>query len=83
METELRLKLAARIRDLRKKHKYTQWELSDLSDVDYKHIQLLESKKRCDVKLSTRLCDHRPQTLQYYEETDITGVLGETLTLAR
>ena len=53
METELRLKLAARIRELRKKHKYTQWELSDLSDVDYKHIQLLESKKRCDVKLST------------------------------
>ena len=53
METELRLKLAARIRELRKKHKYTQWELSDLSNVDYKHIQLLESKKRCDIKLST------------------------------
>jgi transcriptional regulator with XRE-family HTH domain len=53
METDLRLKLAARIRELRKKYKYTQWELSDLSDVDYKHIQLLESKKRCDVKLST------------------------------
>lgn len=53
METDLRLKLAARIRELRKKHKYTQWELSDLSDIDYKHIQLLESKKRCDVKLST------------------------------
>jgi len=53
MEMELRLKLAARIRELRKKHKYTQWELSDLSDIDYKHIQLLESKKRCDVKLST------------------------------
>lgn len=53
MEMELRLKLAARIRKLRNKHKYTQWKLSDLSDVDYKHIQLLESKKRCDIKLST------------------------------
>jgi transcriptional regulator with XRE-family HTH domain len=53
METELRLKLGARIRELRKKHKYTQWKLSELSDIDDKHIQLLESKKRCDVKLST------------------------------
>ncbi|MBU4252392.1 MAG: helix-turn-helix transcriptional regulator [Candidatus Omnitrophica bacterium] len=53
METELRLKLATRIRELRKKHKYTQSELSELSDIDDKHIQLLESKKRCDVKLST------------------------------
>jgi len=53
METEIRLKLAARIRELRNRHKYTQWKLSELSDVDYKHIQLLESKKRCDVKLST------------------------------
>ena len=53
METELRLKLAVRIRELRKKNKLTQEKLSELSDVDYKHIQLLESKRRCDVKLST------------------------------
>jgi len=53
MEIELRKKLAVRIRKLREKYKYTQWELSDLSGVDYKHIQLLEGKKHCDVKLGT------------------------------
>lgn len=53
MGIEIRLKLGARLRHLRKKHKYTQWKLSELSDVDYKHIQLLEGKKPCAAKIDT------------------------------
>jgi transcriptional regulator with XRE-family HTH domain len=53
MGIEIRLKLGVRLRELRRKHKYTQWKLSDLSDVDYKHIQLLEGKKPCAAKIDT------------------------------
>lgn len=53
MEMEARLKLGVRLRQLRKKYNYTQWKLSELSDVDYKHIQLLESKHPSSVKLDT------------------------------
>lgn len=49
----MRLKLAARLRQLREKCKYTQQKLSELSDVDYKHIQLLESKKPSAAKIDT------------------------------
>lgn len=45
MSQEIALKIAKRLRELRKKHKYTQEKLSELSGVDYKHIQLLEGKK--------------------------------------
>lgn len=53
MDTELRLKLALRIRELRKKHKYTQEKLSELANLDAKHIQLLESKRPCAPTLDT------------------------------
>ena len=53
MEIDVRLRLASRLRELRKKYKYTQWKLSELSDVDYKHIQLLESKKPTAAKIDT------------------------------
>lgn len=46
-------KFSRHVRLLRKKHGYTQQELSDLANVDYKHIQRLESKTPCDVKLTT------------------------------
>ncbi|MDD4893898.1 MAG: helix-turn-helix transcriptional regulator [Candidatus Omnitrophica bacterium] len=44
METVIRKKLALRIRELRKKKSWTQEKLSEIAEVDYKHIQLLESK---------------------------------------
>ncbi len=50
---EARLKLSARLRELRKKNHYTQWKLSELADVDYKHIQLLEGKHPSSAKLDT------------------------------
>ena len=53
MDTAIRLKLAKRIRELRKKKGLTQERLSELSDIDYKHIQLLESNKAPDAKLDT------------------------------
>ena len=53
METVIRLKLAGRLRELRKKKGLTQEKLSELSGIDYKHIQLLESKKAPDAKLDT------------------------------
>lgn len=53
MDTEMSGKLAKRIRDLRKKHKLTQEKLSELADVDYKHIQLLESKRALAPTLTT------------------------------
>ena len=53
MRIDIRLKLGARLRELRRKHKYTQWKLSELSNVDYKHIQLLEGKKPCAAKIDT------------------------------
>ena len=53
MDTDIRLKLSNKIRELRKKKGLTQEQLSDLSGVDYKHIQLLESKKAPAAKLDT------------------------------
>lgn len=53
MNYNIRLKLAKRIRDLRKKHKYTQQKLSEIADIDYKHIQLLESKNPSSAKIDT------------------------------
>jgi transcriptional regulator with XRE-family HTH domain len=53
MSKETRLKLGLRIRQLRKKHRYTQQRLSELAEIDYKHIQLLESKRPPAVKIDT------------------------------
>jgi len=53
MDTDIRLKLAKRIRELRKRKGLTQEQLAELSGIDYKHIQLLESKKAPAAKLDT------------------------------
>lgn len=42
-----------RVRELRIKHGLTQQELAELADLDYKHIQRLESKNPTEVKLET------------------------------
>jgi transcriptional regulator with XRE-family HTH domain len=51
--TELRKKLGQRIRELRKKHGYTQEDLADISGLNYKHIQSLESKDPHNPQLDT------------------------------
>ena len=53
MRKNVRLKLGLRIRQLRKKYKYTQEKLSELAEVDYKHIQLLEGKRPSAIKIDT------------------------------
>ena len=53
MAKDIRVNYAKRLRALRKKHGYTQQRLAECANVEYKHIQRLESKKPCDVKLST------------------------------
>lgn len=45
--------LAKRLRQLRKRYNYTQQKLAELSDVDYKHIQRLESQKPSAVRIDT------------------------------
>ena len=49
----IRFGFAKRLRALRKKHGLTQQELAELADLDYKHIQRLESKRPTSVKLET------------------------------
>jgi len=49
----VRRKLALRLRRLRKKSGHTQEKLSELSGIDYKHIQLLEGKKPSGATLDT------------------------------
>jgi transcriptional regulator with XRE-family HTH domain len=53
MDTAIRLKLAKRIKELRKRKGLTQEQLSEMSGIDYKHIQLLESNKAPAAKLDT------------------------------
>ncbi len=53
MAENIRLKLSKRIRELRKKHNYTQQKLAELAGIDYKHIQLLESKRPSASRLDT------------------------------
>jgi len=47
------LKFSERLRKLRLKNHLTQLKLSELSGIEYRHIQLLESKTPCDIKIST------------------------------
>ena len=53
MNMGTKLKLAVRLRELRKKRGYTQEKLSELSGVDYKHIQLLEGKNPSGATIDT------------------------------
>ena len=47
------IKLAHRIRELRKKNSLTQAKLSEIAEIDYKHIQLVESDKPSAAKIDT------------------------------
>ena len=53
MENAIRLKLGKKIKELRKKRKYTQEELSEIADIDYKYIQRIEGKKPPALKIDT------------------------------
>lgn len=53
MNTGIEKKLAKRLKELRKKAGLTQEKLAELSGIDYKHIQLLESKNPPSATLKT------------------------------
>lgn len=53
METNLRLKAAKRIKDLRRKRGFTQEKFSELTDIDYKYLQRIEGKNPPNIKLET------------------------------
>lgn len=53
MGKDITVSYSKRLRSLRKKYGYTQQHLAELSSIEYKHIQRLEGKNTCDVKLST------------------------------
>jgi len=53
MAEDVSLKLAKRIRKLRKEHNYTQQGLAELAEIDSKHIQLLEGKRPPASRLDT------------------------------
>ena len=53
METNIRLKLAKRIRELRNKCEYTQERLSEIAVIDYKYIQKIEGKNPPALKIDT------------------------------
>ena len=53
MDTGIEKKLAKRLKELRKETKLTQERLAELSGIDYKHIQLLESNNPPAAKINT------------------------------
>jgi transcriptional regulator with XRE-family HTH domain len=53
METKIKLKLAQRIKQLRKSLDLTQEKLSEVSGIDYKYIQRIEGKNPPNIKLET------------------------------
>ena len=53
MAENIVVRFSNHIRDLRERRGLTQQELSELADIEYKHIQRLESRVPCDVKLTT------------------------------
>lgn len=53
MKTNIRLRTAKRIKELRKGRGYTQEKLSELTDIDYKYLQRIEGKNPPNIKLET------------------------------
>ena len=53
METNIRLKLGNRIRELRKRQKLTQWKFSEIVEIDYKYLQRIEGKNPPALKIDT------------------------------
>lgn len=53
MESNVKLKLGKRIKELRVKRCYTQEKLSEIADIDYKYIQRIEGKNPPSLKINT------------------------------
>lgn len=53
METNIRLRIAERVKELRRKRGYTQEKLSEIAGIDYKYLQRIEGKSPPNIKLET------------------------------
>ncbi len=53
MNSIIRLKLAKRIKELRKKCGYTQDKLSEITEIDVKYIQRIEGKNPPNIRVET------------------------------
>jgi len=53
MDITIRLKLAKKVKQLRKGLGLTQEKLSEVSGIDYKYIQRIEGKRPPNIKLET------------------------------
>jgi len=53
METNIRLKLGKRIRELRLRRRYTQEKFSEIVEIDYKYLQRIEGKNPPALKIDT------------------------------
>lgn len=53
MDKPIRLKVGKKIKELRRKCGYTQEELSELANIDYKYLQRIEGKNPPNLKLET------------------------------
>ena len=49
----IQAKFGRKVKILRKKQGFSQQKLAELAELDYKHIQRLESKRPTDAKLTT------------------------------
>ena len=53
METNIKLKLGKKIKELRVKRGYTQEKFSEIAMIDYKYLQRIEGKKPPALKIDT------------------------------
>ena len=53
MEVNVRLRLGKRIKELRKKRRFTQEKFSELANIDYKYLQRIEGKNPPALKVDT------------------------------
>ena len=53
MTSNIKLRFAQRLRELRSKYGYTQQQLAELADIDYKHLQRLEGKNPSAARIDT------------------------------
>jgi len=53
MASDINLRFARHLRGLRRKHRLTQQRLAELADIEYKHLQALESRHPPSPRLET------------------------------
>jgi len=53
MREEIRFKFAKRLKELREKYGYTQEDLAERANIEYKHIQKLEGRNPHNPRLDT------------------------------